>query len=261
MQFLEEQERAFPSLDGTSSAQDGFKHMLESETDGLGSEESRPIIPCNPIERKDSEIAALKKQVEDSNATKELLTKTLEELRIVRKSKNLAQAQLKHVQRATEQRFCETLHKPNFITDDAEYLSTIYATLMDPDNFQYDEKEDLITPKDTKNLMDSLMAAVDEQIPKTPLKSEKLLHIKNKVLEKVKAQTKANLSKRRSRKDSSSSSIGSRNSESSAASEGSGRGVTRPRSQDEELGDAKKISLIHEPAPKPQSKLKPPTKS
>ena len=126
---------------------------------------------------------------------------------------------------------------------------------MDPDNFQYDEKEDLITPKDTKNLMDSLMAAVDEQIPKTPQKSEKLLHIKNKVLEKVKAQTKANLSIRRS------SSIGSRNSESSVASEGSGRGVTRPKSQDDEFVDAKKISLIHEPAPKPQSKLKPPTKS
>ena len=45
MQFLEEQERAFPSLDGTSSAQDGFKHMLEAETDVLGTEETRPIIP------------------------------------------------------------------------------------------------------------------------------------------------------------------------------------------------------------------------
>ena len=137
---------------------------------------------------------------------------------------------------------------------------------MDPDKFQYDEKEGIITSKDESNLMDSLLAAVEKEILKTPLKSEKLLHVKNKLLEKVKAQTKANLSKRRSRRDSSSSSIDSRNSESSIITDGSGRGVTRPRSkdsssQDREVDEPKKISLIQKPAPKLQSKLKSPTKS
>ena len=93
--------------------------------------------------------------------------------------------------------------------------------------FEYDEENDTIEAKN-EDVMYDLEKAVKKEGPSTE-SDAKLIQVKNKVLEKVKLQTKI----RRERKLSTGS----------VSSKGSGRGVVRLRSQDDSNNDVKSSRL------------------
>ena len=144
----------YPYLGGDRNF--GMSDMVES-TEGM-----EEVVPINPIEEKDSQIAELMKALEDTkknlsdmNAVKETLYKTRFELRTAQRASSLAKNKLEFARRVTEQRMSHCLSDAT--TDMEDELVALYYTLVDEDNFLLED--DTLAPKDDmlKNVDDKIV--------------------------------------------------------------------------------------------------------
>ena len=182
----------YPAIGGAGNC--GISDMVERTTD-------EEIVPINPIEEKDNQIAELKKALDESRkevsevtAIKDCLVKTKNELVIARKSSTLRNRKIEFAKKITEQRMSNSLS--NLSSDLEEELVNLYSTLVDEDNFEVED--DRILPQDDflKNVEEKLAIRGD-----IPAELERLEQVRNKILERVK-QKKAG---RHGRRDSISS--------------------------------------------------------
>ena len=167
----------YPAIGGAGNC--GISDMVERTTD-------EEIVPINPIEEKDNQIAELKKALDESRkevsevtAIKDCLVKTKNELVIARKSSTLRSRKIEFAKKITEQRMSNSLS--NLSSDLEEELVNLYSTLVDEDNFEVED--DRILPQDDflKNVEEKLAIRGD-----IPAELERLEQVRNKILERVK---------------------------------------------------------------------------
>ena len=182
VQFTEMQARNFPSLPGFDT---DITPSMEEDLEG-----EEHLVPSDSIEEKDRKIAALEKNVEI------LKTKEAEVLNL---KKDLTKSNLEHkiamkkitfTQKATEQRLFDCISDPgDFISDPV--LIGVYSATLDENEFEFGEPKDDEKPETSmrRSRKDHFLEALEERIdPKNNDHRERFKEIKNKILEKVKAQ-------------------------------------------------------------------------
>ena len=113
--------------------------------------------------------------MEDIVNLKEALVKTKSELRMARRSSNLASSKLDFARKVTEQRMSNCLSDQS--ADMEEELVSLYSTLLDEESFTLEGNE--IVPAE------DFLKVVEDKVSDIPREMEKLKDVKNKILEKV----------------------------------------------------------------------------
>ena len=115
--------------------------MQRKYLEPLEQQEDKDYVNEDDFHDKDSEIADLKKALENSrneasevNAVKESLLKTKNELVLARKSNALRFNKIEFAKKITEQRMSNSLS--SLTQDQEEELVTLYSTLVDEENFE-----------------------------------------------------------------------------------------------------------------------------
>ena len=94
--------RQFPSLQARAE-------NMNSMEEHFGDEDDEELLPSNPIERRDTKIAELEKNVAEMNVLQESVVKMKAELHIANKAANVARKKVKFARRVTEERLKECL--------------------------------------------------------------------------------------------------------------------------------------------------------
>ena len=157
-------------------------------------DEDEEVVPINPVEEKDKQIADLKdalegsrREIQDINALKESLVKVKYELNSVKKFSSVAKSKIEFARKVTEQRMTESLIDPSWSEDTEEDLALIslYSTLVEEDKFSLDLEKDTITPND------DFLRDVEEKLSAkmaNPSELKRFQEVKNKILEKIKVK-------------------------------------------------------------------------
>ena len=220
MQYLQMQ---FPALGSSDTNEDGFGH-IEDTADHLENGE------------KNDDDESLKKQISDMNLIKQQLVETKAKLRLEEKNARTALRKLEHVEKVASQRIVESMPGANF-DDDSNHLAMLLATVLERDDFEYDEDEDKVEPK----VEEEFLKRIEENCRDLPDNEQKLTMVRNKVLDKM----KRTLRRERLSSSGSVSSLGSRT---------SSRTRLRSKEEDPENEPAPKHSK-HQPAAKPSVQL------
>ena len=115
------------------------------------------------------------------NMIQQQLLETKAQLALEQKSSKTAKLKLKHVENVACQRIVECMPDLNF-ENDSNHLTMLLATVMENEDFEYDEDKDLVKPK----VIDDFLKRIEESCVEVPDKEQKLTVVKNKVLEKMK---------------------------------------------------------------------------
>jgi hypothetical protein len=221
--YLEHQAKNFPSLPGFDS--DITSNMEEMEGDGEG------IVPVNPIEEKDRQIAELEKRVGELEPKETEITQLKESLAKSKLDLSTSLRKLSFTQKATEQRLLDSIaNSEGFHAD--PILIGVYSATLDEEEFEFDEdaeNKDNETSDGGRSRKEAFLKSMEDKLdPKNLVHAERFLEVKNQILEKVKA---TQLSRARSRSWSRGSRGGSlkRDLSRESLSSVSGRSPVRPR--------------------------------
>ena len=191
--YTEKQARHFPSLPG-------FDTEISSNMDENGDAD---IVPINPIEEKDQQIAALEKKVEalkfnetEVTQLKESLSKSTTELRTAKMNHRMSLKKLDFTKNATEQRLLDSIsNEDGFIADPV--LIGVYSATLDENELKFDEPDndletdDADAKKDTnsgRSRRDNFLKSMEDRIDHSNSEhKDRFLVIKNQIIEKVKA--------------------------------------------------------------------------
>ena len=164
-------------------------------------EDEEEVMPMNPIEHKDKQLATLQRALEDSrkeaqdvNTLRESLVKSNSELRSARRSSSIAKNKVDTARKAIEHRISACLSDTSAEVE--EEIITLYSALLDEESFCM-EGNDIVAEED-------FLKSVKDRIKEIPGKVEKLEVVKKKVLDKIK-QKKLSRQQFRDRRDSISS--------------------------------------------------------
>ena len=216
IKYAESQVRMFPSLIGLPGEKSSEQELekLWSMQEGEGVDES------NIAEDRDKIISEQKKQIEtllknqnDSTSYQLNMEEMKAENENLKKSLKTYEKKLIFTRNVTEQKLLENISNPDFYRDDP-HLVNVYTATLNEDEFEFEEasddhKEELENSKSEDNLRsrkDKFLTGVENNLdksnPQHSVQIERLAHIKNQVIERVKT-TKIN--KFRSRTSSSNS--------------------------------------------------------
>ena len=217
MQYLQTQ---FPPLVGSKGLEDGFGHIEESDVN---------------IDTQEENIEELKQQISDFNLIQQQLLETKAKLAAEQRNSKTAMLKLKHVEKVASQRIVESMPGVNF-EDDCNHLTMLLATVLENDDFEYDEDTDQVEPKS----QNEFLKKIEESCGDVPDKDVKLSIVKNKVLDKMKRTL------RRER-------LSSRGSMSSLYSRTSSK--TRRRSKDSDSENENNAKLVKQQVDKSISRI------
>jgi len=133
---MEKMAKNFPSLPGFDA--DFASNMDEDD--------SCDIVPINPLEEKDRQIAVLESKVKrltegesEVSCLKDNLAKITAELEKVKSSYKTSLKKLSFTQKATEKRILESIANPEGFTTDPVLIGVFSATL-DEDEFKFESE-------------------------------------------------------------------------------------------------------------------------
>ena len=181
------------------------------------------------------EMESLRMQISDLNLIQQQLVETKAKLAFEQKNAKTAILKLRHVEKVASQRLVESMPGNNF-EDDCNHLTMLLATVMENDDFNYNEDTDQVEPKSE----DEFLKRIEESCQDVPDKEVKLTIVRNKVLEKM----RRTLMRER---------LSSRGSMSSLCSKTSSK--TRPRSKDSDSDTGKNAKVIKKESKKSVSRL------
>ena len=210
IRYFEHQSRNFPPLNKTTPGIEGYGDMDREEAPEEDSVTA--VCPVNPIQEKDTKIAALEKQIADLKveasdipALKEGLTKAVSELKAIKSNSRSSQRRLSFARNVTEQRMVELITDGSPFKD--PHLASVYSATLNEDEFVIDEDTNQVKP-----ISDSFLKKVEENCDLNDKQQiEKLTNLKNQILEKVKV-TKSRRDRSRSVSSNSSGKRGADNS-------------------------------------------------
>ena len=166
---------------------------MNSMEEHFGDEDDEELLPSNPIERRDTKIAELEKNVAEMNVLQESVVKMKAELHIANKAANVARKKVKFARRVTEERLKECLPAASFEDDHSKVLITLMSTLIDEDSFEFDPETDTLKTKDDflKDIEDSIGKDTEGELIK-----KRLEVVKDKLLDRVKTSSARNKERR-----------------------------------------------------------------
>ena len=184
-------------------------------------------MPINPIIEKDARIAGLEDALSDcraelsaANSSREAATKARSALRTSQRESALLKRKMHHALKVTEQRMASSFH--NTSEDEVNALVSLYASLVDEEDFELDEESDEIKPTRVDFLQEVETHLEDQGSSKGKLM---LKSVKNEILARVKGKKRL----RRERRDSISISVSSK--------DGGQAGVKRTSTEASDGGD------------------------
>ena len=215
--YLENLAKHFPSLNRAENLENQIEDKLENDDD---------IIPMNPIELKDKEIASLTVNLEKSiakelalNNLKEDLKKTTAELNLMKKNFNTSQQKLSFARKATETLLVENIANPDGYREEPALVGVFSATFNE-DDFDIDEENSEI-----RSRKGPFLQSMEEKLDLTSSdQKERYMEVKNQILEKIKT---TKVSRIRSRSGSILSQVRKRSH--SGGQDKDERAVSRPR--------------------------------
>ena len=195
IKHAERQAAMFPSLIGLPG-----EKSSEQEVQGLWTMEEGEVMEemLTPVEERDKLIENQKEQIEkllreQTNASplKKSLTEVKSENDILRKTVKTYEKKLLFTRNVTEQKLLENISDPIFYKDDPHLLQ-VYTATLNEDEFD-DKSEDIDvtkTEQSNRSRKDKFLASVGDNLDKTDpnhqVQLERLDHLKNQVLERVK---------------------------------------------------------------------------
>ena len=167
---------------------------------------SLAVLPINPIVEKDNEIAELTKTVmnlKSQVASIPILEKNLEEAKADKKRALSITRQvgrrLSVSRKANEQKMVSLIRTGRNWSEDSAHLACSHAATLNDEEFELDESEDIVKPKNPKY---DFMNKVEEHIDNTDkMQQERLEEMKKLILEQMKPTIKRRGEKRGSDED------------------------------------------------------------
>ena len=140
MQYLKAQfnytslkmQEQFPAL-GKRSTEGGFGNIVELQAD-----------------HEDAE--GVDQAISDLNALREELAHTKAKLKVEKNIAGKAVKKLEHVEKVASQRIVESMPGANF-EEDSNHLAMLLATVMQHDDFEYNEETDKVEPKPSSDFL------------------------------------------------------------------------------------------------------------
>ena len=126
--------------------QNQFPALCESNSSGFGNI-VEPVDTNETAEtEKDNEIEELRKQISDMNALKQQLLESEAKLKAASKTSKIAKLKLEHVEKVASQKLIENMPLANF-EEDSNHLAMLLATVLEKEDFDYNEDTDKVEPK------------------------------------------------------------------------------------------------------------------
>ena len=176
--YMEHQAKNYPSLPGFDS--DITSNMEEVEGDGEG------IVPVNPIEEKDNQIAELEKRVGELEPKETEISQLKEALAKSKLDLNTSLKKLDFTQKATEKRILESIgDSGGFIADPV--LIGVYSATLDERDFEFSNDGQAKSDGGGRSRKGAFLKSMEDKLdPKNSEHVERFKIIKNQILEKVK---------------------------------------------------------------------------
>ena len=168
-----------------------------------GDVDNLDLVPCNPIEEKDKQIAALQKTVEmmgsqakDISDLKQALSKSESELKAVKSEQITSQRKLEFTKNVTEKKLLDSISNPGVFNADPIDIG-VYSATLNEEEFEFNDDEEDTTGEGSRSRKDVFLKSIEEKLdPENKEHKERFKDLKNLILEKVKVQQ---LSRARSR--------------------------------------------------------------
>ena len=152
--------------------------MEENEVD------SADILPENPVEVKDKQIAMLEKEIEELKQMQKENKCLKEDLAQSKLELSTSQKKISFTQKATENRILECISDPTGFHDDP-LLIGVYSATLDEKSFKFNKDD--IQANSSRSRKDAFLKSIEDKLdPKNSEQIERLNIIKNQILEKVK---------------------------------------------------------------------------
>ena len=173
-QFYEQQARSFPSLNETES----LSSNMEALMDGADA-----IIPLDPCEIKDKEIASLHKQLNVLNDRSSETKNLKEALATAQNNFQISQKKLEFTKNATEQKLIDSITNTEGYRAD-NILIGVYSATLDEDEIDFET--DIDDSKDCRSRKDMFHSMKKQLNLDNPQQNERFKEVTNMILEKVK---------------------------------------------------------------------------
>ena len=225
IKHAEKQAHMFPSmlgLAGEKSSEQEVQSLWNMEEGELG-----VTTILNPIEEKDKMITEQNLKIQQL-LNLQAATPTLQDKLEKAEAENATlKARLSYTKRVTEQKILDSVSREEGYREDPHLVCVLSATLDEEDfEFAVDPTNDSEEPS-LRSRRDFFMTSLKEKADKSnPLQQERLSHVKNQVLDKIRS---TKIKKFRSRTDSISSSVGSKRRFPLSDDDQVGRSPSRPR--------------------------------
>ena len=195
IKYAENQARMFPSLLGFPG-----EKSSEQEVEKLWAMEEKEdeALMLTPIEERDKviekqkeEINILKEKQKNNSPMIEDLTAIKAENERLMRSVQTYEKKLLYARNVTEQKLLENLADPTFVLDDP-HLVSLYSVTLNEDEIidNLGDNDEVKDDPHIRSRKDKFLTNVEKQLdsedPKHVLQLERLDHLKNQVLEKIK---------------------------------------------------------------------------
>ena len=181
-----------------------FNYGISDMTEDKVSNDEEDMLPINLIKDRGNQFATLKaaledreKDVSDISALKETVTKMKTELKMAKRESNLIN-KLSFARKVTEQRMSTVISGNSAMEEDE--LVSLYSSLVDEEEFELNDCEEISARGDFLHAVESNISWENQEEGHNKLQS-----VKNKILERVKDKKL----KRKERRLSIKSSVGS----------------------------------------------------
>ena len=186
----------FPSLLGVlgeKSSEQEVEKLWDMEEGDTGEE----VEFLTPIEERDRQIAKQKDEIEnlkqikiESPQTGEALDKLKNENVELKKAIEVFEKKLLYTRNVTEQKLLENISDPTFFRNDP-HLVSVYSVTLDEEEFDnLKDTNGSVGSPSIRSRRDKFLANVENKLdkddPQHSIQLERLDHVKNQVLEKVK---------------------------------------------------------------------------
>ena len=196
IKHAEKQALMFPSLlgvPGEKSSEQEVEKLWDMEEGDTGEE----VEFLTPIEERDRQIAKQKDEIEnlkqikiESPQTGEALDKLKNENVELKKAIEVFEKKLLYTRNVTEQKLLENISDPTFFRNDP-HLVSVYSVTLDEEEFDnLKDTNGSVGSPSIRSRRDKFLANVESKLdkddPQHSIQLERLDHVKNQVLEKVK---------------------------------------------------------------------------
>ena len=186
IKYIEKQAKMFPSLIGLPGERSSEQEVAGAWSMDESEQPSHSII-LNPIEERDKLIFEQSQEIEKLKSLESKCLSVTNELQRYKGENSVMKKKINFTRKATEERTFENISNKDFYRDDPLLVAVLSATLNEDDfffeNVETDETENHHVSRKEQFLLESLESKIDKS---DSLQLERLSHVRNQIIEKIK---------------------------------------------------------------------------